>query len=132
MNRIIKFRGKTNDGDWIYGSYVKTRHYANGRDLHKIIRYEVDYADNREDVIPETVCQFTGLYDKTGKEIYEGDIIVCINGSIDGAEWEFKLEIKWSEKRCGFNTPIFGCDEDRTHYYNVIGNIHDNPELIKN
>lgn len=77
---------------------------------------------------PESIAQYTGLQDRNGKKIYEGDIIGGSNGSINGYEWPFKLQIEWDKKACGFNTPKWR-DMNKTHYYDVVGNIHDNPEL---
>lgn len=126
--REIKFRGKRLDnGEWVVGSYIE----AENRDrsiAHQIIPYK-DGLVVRE-VDPATVGQYTGLKDKNGREIYEGDIIGGSNGSINGWEWPFKSEIKWNDEECGFDPPILGY-MDSTHYYNVLGNIHDNPDLLK-
>lgn len=135
--RESKSRGKRLDnGAWEYGDLVQFGQKchtpckcaiipgtASGSDpLCKVLLdYEVD---------PATVGQYTGLKDKNGREIYEGDIIGGSNGSINGMEWPFKSEIKWNDEECGFNTPNWGY-MDSTHYYNVLGNIHENPELLK-
>ena len=126
--REIKFRGKRLDnGEWVVGSYIE----AENRDrsiAHQIIPYKAGLVVREVD--PATVGQYTGLKDKNGREIYEGDIIGGSNGSINGWEWPFKSEVKWNDEECGFNPPILGY-MDSTHYYNVLGNIHDNPDLLK-
>ena len=145
--REIKFRGKCLESDtWIYGSLFNSiwRKSADGSRVCYIFPDNMldddngggdcweDFAEVAEqyEVDPATVGQYTGLKDKNGREIYEGDIIGRSNGSINGWEWPFKSEIKRNDEECGFNTPNWGY-MDSTHYYNVLGNIHDNPDLLK-
>ena len=134
--RRIVFRGKRIDtGEWLYGDLVhskdKTRCgiLVNDAETYDELVNDAETYDECE-VDPDTVGQYTGMKDKDGKEIYEGDIIGGSNGSINGYEWPFKFLIKWNDERCGFNTPAWGY-MDSTHYYNVIGNRWDNPELLE-
>lgn len=132
--RTIKFRAKNLDGEWVYGFYVEEeRQTLNGfKKKYFIVNDGYDY------VKPETVGQFTGLYDKDGKEIYEGDIIkytheVCIEdgsetyvGAVSFCEGVFCLH---EDSDCTVATVIYESEE-----YGgicVIGNIHDNPESLK-
>ncbi len=114
-----KFRGKRVDnGEWVCGYYVEI---DNGKilDGHKVSAIFTDNGYRRE-VIPETVGQFTGLKDKNGVDIYEGDILQSIDtGSIWSVEY----------KTDGITHPGFtmlSCVKN----IKVIGNTTDNPELL--
>ena len=72
------------------------------------------------------LCQFTGLKDKNGKEIYEGDILY-------NEEWKTKTEVKFKE---GAFNPLVEIESDETTWslpdeFEVIGNIYENPELLR-
>lgn len=83
------------------------------------------------------LMQFTGLLDKAGKEIYEGDIAV-VRTLHDGDEYVWNsdkqqaipFKISWNERHCSFD---FGnsCLMQRPYDYEIIGNIYENPELLK-
>lgn len=124
--RIIKFRGKDIEtGEWVYGDL----HVLCNRPHIHTEQTAYPYAGKRSFVAPETIGQFTGLYDKNGKEIYEGDIL-----AVQGIDE--KLEVRFVRGVFAF---LWNGDLDNefptgspTHEWaEVIGNIHDNPELIK-
>ena len=114
--RTIKFRGLRTDGKgWVYGGYFQHTPDEDG------VRYYIfDFNEGAVEVIPESVGQFTGLHDKNGKEIFEGDIVT------DGVG---KYKIIYDLKLAGYQPYCIFRDEPE-NYCEVIGNIYENPELI--
>ena len=114
--RKILSRGKTETGKWVYGDLV---HYVD----KLVIREVGDYW-----VKSETVGQFTGLSDKNGKKIFEGDILKVPNrdcyGRVEYSVPECRFEISMQN---GYYVPMHDFASD----VEIIGNIYDNPELFK-
>jgi uncharacterized phage protein (TIGR01671 family) len=134
MNRVIKFRGKRVDnGEWVYGYlYVDCRYRKNG---HHYIRL-TDSSDTLE-VIPETIGQFTGLLDKNGREIYEGDIekegdvvIYCTDCLSFQLAWYDDESKQFTCHCCDGNFYLRDYMEEHEEGLEVVGNIHDTPELL--
>ena len=139
--REIKFRGKRMDNrEWVYGYYV-----IDPKGRHRIYWKPFDEATSHtyHFVIPETVGQFTGLKDRNGKEIYEGDVIcsklkekIISKGDIQfdcgvfGVEWTHHKEYKSFVGSWGQRHNLRKIDDEIIDMIEVIGNIHDNPELL--
>lgn len=142
MMREILFRGKRVDnGEWIEGYYVKACHHWHEHGIHE--DWIVSGASSnggwfviheRRAVDPSTVGQYTGLTDKNGKRIFEGDIVRCVaridetNCVVIFEEGEFRLV---SEKWYKTYVTGGGYHALRCFQKEVIGNIHDNPELME-
>ena len=142
--REILFRGKRADGQWIYGGLLKVTYDGN--------TYNLIFADNflfifgeatameHAAVAPSSIGQFTGSTDKNGKKIFEGDVgrykqtdgakrngkpIICIGKVVYNAKTaSFAVESK-DESGCKY------FDYFPIKDFEVIGNIHDNPELLE-
>ena len=127
-NRELVFRGKTVcDGDWVYGGIT-------WNPSRKKFFIHTDWEEAK--VIPETVGQYTGLTDKNGRRIFEGDIVRFIDIDFDGSERKAVGVIAWNRKAANFDI-VKGTYRLDFHYpvfeeIEVIGNIYDNPELMEN
>ena len=133
MKREILYRGaRMGDGKFVYGSlvFVKENDKSENELPHIVISYGPDTFDWFE-VDPETVGQFTGMTDKNGTKIFEGDIVRHIDTT------RHVVEVVNSEVY--FDTEIleFGLKESNELFhvqfndeFEVIGNIHDNKELL--
>lgn len=126
MKREIKFRGKDPKGGWVEGYYLQD--LTQGK-----MRSYIFHCPLYWEVIPKTVGQFTGLLDKNGKEIYEGDVIIekVRRARKDGERLVICFDdFEWQGKNAnGATTSLSLLFE--YHTVEVIGNIHDNPELLK-
>lgn len=143
--REIIFRGKRIDnGGWAEGFCAKTIQ-GNSVIFNTIDECPCGFCMEMFDsiknyvVIPETVGQYTGLTDKNGKKIFENDIIDASkswwNAYGPAGHSSPIISVEWNDYHCGFD-PFADYDCDCGVYIDpdkveVIGNIHDNPELIK-
>lgn len=126
MNREIEFRGKRFDnGQWAYGNLI-----IDDSGNSEII----DYENNREiryDVRGETIGQFTGKYDKNQRKVYEDDIV--LQQGYNGRKEKMVVRFENGAFIVGYHSgsstrkkPMLISDKCE-----VIGNIHDNPELLQ-
>ena len=114
--REILFKAKSVDnGEWIEGFYYFTENPK--LQNHHII----DKQGNCYGVIPETVCEYTGLMDKNGKRIFENDIVLC--NRYDDENYQVVMSDIWNLPREMFGSNL--------NWREVIGNIFENPELLK-
>ena len=138
--REILFRGKRIDnGEWVKGYYSYETDECSF-ELHLI-------SDNKSvvtEVVPETVGQYTGMKDKNGKKIFEGDIVrltdehnemewtaVVVFGNPNG-DYNWGWQLNAIEEFDGNKDILLWVDmEESGAYCEIIGNIHDNPELLK-
>lgn len=126
--REIKFRGKRLDnGEWVDGFVLFKQDKSEA-----VIAKLTDTESVCENVDPDTVGQFTGLLDKNNSEIYEGDVVVLRRGVKHISNTQ---TIEWCSHASAFVRVVDDMDahfisEADMGLYEVIGNIHDNPELL--
>lgn len=137
MNREIKFRGKSKElNKWFYGSLVNTIEFAD------FILEDAGF-ENRVQVIHETVGQFTGLKDTKLIDVFEGDVVSLYKKGSNYSR-HYQGVVVWNIQQAGY---MIRCDKYLIEILSlamegdgevtilssleIIGNIHDNPELIK-
>ena len=137
--REILFRGKwIANGNWLFGGFHSRFGRAFIIGCSKALRFE------GAEVIPESIGQFTGLTDKTGKKVFEGDILKFTDAKYE-YEWIGRVEFgnPNEEYNWGFQLVYIKGEKPNTDilcwfdmeevgaFAEVIGNIHDNPELLE-
>lgn len=136
--REILFRGKKVHSDkWLYGVPVK----GTEKDVNEMIMIASVFDQegyccrgcNLDPVIPETIGQFTGLTDKNGKKIFEGDILEITERGVTarGGVVRFEYGYAGGWVVCDPQKETSHCTLSLRKDVEVIGNIHDNPELIE-
>ena len=136
MSREIKFRALTNNGTWVYGNLIQGKNgdcYICSINKNPVTKNgDSWYIDSPcYVVIPETVCQFTGLVDKNEKDIYEGDILKI---TLYDDEWKTKVRDYYGTlvidvEGCDWSTTALSfLDEEADK--EVLGNFYENPELL--
>lgn len=137
--REMLFRGKrTDNGEWVYGYYAveMSKHYISFEEEDEFVQTG-NWLEQVE-VIPETVGQYTGLTDKNGTKIFERDIAnlkrfddtcsgkIVFNEKTAGFEFWWDITVGVYGEKATRKANLSVCDE-----IEIIGNIHDNPELLK-
>jgi uncharacterized phage protein (TIGR01671 family) len=128
MDREILFRGKrVRDGEWVYGYYANCR-LPRGR-LYNTGHYIIKYPDSYYEIYTSTLGQYTGLKDRNGKRIFEGDVLFDPHPSIKKhytVIWEGGTFYRRTSNGHYLSFTVLNSID-----FEVIGNIHDNPELLR-
>ncbi len=143
MGREIKFRAKSFE-NWHYGSYVHfEKKPVNSRCNINYKDFIVTNEDGGEHYYPiielHSIGQYTGLKDKNGRKIFEGDILQYIGKRKDNMNKVYRRKVVFhegmfallSKELPAYSALNYHCMEDGRSAWSVIGNIHDNLELIK-
>jgi|SRR5690554_702927 len=148
--REIKFRGKQlGNGEWVYGCLIKMDSQGSQSFIYPFYEGASSMSCGQlvaltmQAIDLETVGQYTGLKDKNGREIYEGDV-VRTHFSFDHATTQEPFVITWNDKKAMFEgvkpkdhtekdgyLTRFSFFPEQRFIYEVIGNIYENPELLE-
>lgn len=142
MKREIIFRGKSiGTGGWLYGYLFNYGLTAPTNVPCICVCVPKSWEEVRlyYAVHPDTICQYTGLKDKNGKEIFEGDILEYIGKRKDNMNKVYRRKVVFhegmfallSKELQAYSALNYHGMKDGRFAWRVIGNIHDNPELIK-
>lgn len=127
MNKILFKAKKLSDGEWVKGSLVKTP-------FGTFIEWYEDSICNKREVDTDTVCQFTGLKDKNGKEIFEGDILAHdgkVIGHVVGGVRGYCYDVIYKNPRYDPSWSLYGTVvNDYKGNVEVVGNVIDNHDLL--
>ena len=137
------YRGKTKEGKWVYGWYVReayTNLHGDCKIKHVIhVPHEGVGLTEEIEVIPETVGQSTGIEDSNNKEIFADDIMRL---ALHSGVVRYGV-VKWVNNHCGFILDVYKASDGETGCHSVgysgsavrsltvEGNTHDNPDLLK-
>lgn len=145
MNREILFKAKrTDNGEWVEGNLITNEKNENQKYIGYIFDERNGVIEDFDivEVVPDTLCQYTGLTDKNGKKIWENDIVL-LREEIQDYEW--KAVVKFGNPNGKYNwgwqlVPIGECDMNKDILLwidmeiancEVIGNIFDNADLLE-
>lgn len=122
--REIKFRAIDKIYNvWRYGLIWKHTHHDRLEESKNFVRWYIN-DDNGSDweVIPSTICQYTGVKDKNRKEIYEGDLLDYNNGKLKRCEVHYRMSAFWLKN--GEKGLLGGLAQYYPDMFEIIGNIH--------